>query len=1144
MKVKVGAGAPIELGATEAAPTIGIVDYSRRVTDDFGVTTVVERGFARRMSVRIGLPTEEVDSVQQLLADLRATEAEWIADDDIAWLQTTGFYKDFAVDLALPPLSYCTLAVEGLAESAAVVDGGEDPAPDGQTSTLQVLQPLEMTAAWLVAHNVPETDAPAWAIGTVYPLAYRVIRTSTHHIYESLIAGNTGHVPETSPAQWLDVGPTNRWAMFDQALGTATAAVSPIIVTIDAPGDNAIALLDVTADTVRVQATDYDRTELVGPGPVTFLDLPEAGGQVTVTVSGIGTLSIGTLLVGRVVGLGITEASPSAGITDFSRKEVDEFGEVSIVQRAWAKKMTARALIATEAVDLTADRIAAVRARPALWIADAALDSLIVYGFFRDFGIEIGETISKLSLSIEGLSKAQALQAPWAVDIAAIRAKVDRIASDGFLNAGEKPQAIIDRTAMLSNYNALNDRYLALGSPGDITASRDGAATKVTALGTYLTGLVPSWTDTTQDSPVVAALYEQRWVEAYEALAIFQAAVTGRTGSGGAAGLNNATVFAFRRAATSPAAPSATATYTFASGALTGLNNGWSSAVPAYDGNPLWVIAAVASGTGATDTIAAAEWSAPVIQAQDGDDGAPGANGLQSASVFLYQRIGSTPSVPSTTSTYTFASAVLSGHNNGWSQTIPANDGTPLWVTTAAAIATAPSATDTIASGEWATPQKLAENGLTGPAGSNNAILFAYQRSSGGAPALPTATATYTFSTKSLTGLNNGWSATVPGGTAPLYVTGASASSTTDTDAIGAGEWAAAQLLAASGTNGDPGAPGIGAATVFLLQRNDTGTPPSAPSVTTTYTFATAALAGVNNGWTQAAPDPSAGKYLFMTTATALGIGATDTIAAGEWAAVKQIVKDGDEGDPGPTGDPGPAGFTLSGGGSASVAATSGGTPKAGELPKSFTMKVMQGTVDRSDEGATTYAVTASSGCTAAMGGANGKVLSVSAMSADTASVTVTIYRSAVAIGTQEAKLSKARDGASVNGGRDDTLNAMPASGTDALLGSFALNVATGSTLSVAAYVQYFGNGAGSNTYGGQIRASYTVDGTETYGSYQSGDVTASDAEQAIATISGDPVYVNSSGVLKSVTVKLYGRRAFGTSGSSLTSGYVEASAS
>jgi len=160
---------------------------------------------------------------------------------------------------------------------------------------------------------------------------------------------------------------------------------------------------------VRVRATGYDRTVPAGTGAITFLDLPANAGTVTVTIAGTGTVSVGTLLIGRVTTLGLTEASPTAGITDFSRKDVDEFGDVTIVQRAWAKRMTASALIRTDAVDMVANRIAAVRAQPSLWIGQTGLDSLTVYGFFKDFSIEVGETVSKLALSIEGLSAAVTL---------------------------------------------------------------------------------------------------------------------------------------------------------------------------------------------------------------------------------------------------------------------------------------------------------------------------------------------------------------------------------------------------------------------------------------------------------------------------------------------------------------------------------------------------------------------------------------------------------------------------------------------------------------------------------------------------------------------------------------------------------------
>lgn len=189
---------------------------------------------------------------------------------------------------------------------------------------------------------------------------------------------------------------------------------------------------------------------------------------------------------------------------------------------------------------------------------------------------------------------------------------------------------------------------------------------------------------------------------------------TGATGTAGAAGangtngLNNATVYLYQRAASSPAAPSGTFTYTFATGVLSGGTPGsWTQAIPANDGNPLWVIVAVASANTATDSVAAAEFSSPVI-----DSGA----GLNQAVVRLFQRAASTPSVPAGTLTYTFSTGGLSGTLGSWSTSVPAGSN-PLYVTQAVAIGSG--ATDTIATGEWSAPVIMAQDGATGAAGTN-----------------------------------------------------------------------------------------------------------------------------------------------------------------------------------------------------------------------------------------------------------------------------------------------------------------------------------------------------------------------------------------------------------------------------------------
>ncbi|SFK44739.1 hypothetical protein SAMN03159338_4281 [Sphingomonas sp. NFR04] len=298
---------------------------------------------------------------------------------------------------------------------------------------MKVLIPIPATNATFVSSSLAEADYPAWSSGATYAAAAKVISTATHRIYESNAGANTNNDP-TVPGStfWTDIGPTNRWAMLDQAVGTQSIGRGSITVTL-APGRaNSLAVLDTTADTVRVIVTvdgttlfDQTRSTNASGGVITdwyayftaetgrvnslVIDgLPSyANAQVQVILTGAdssGPVAVGTLLVGKVVELGITEAGPSVGITDFSRKETDAFGVTTVVERSWAKRMTLRSLIETRAVDGIQRTVAGLRARPALWIGEEGYDSLTVYGFFKDFSVDLAlEQISYCSLSIEGL---------------------------------------------------------------------------------------------------------------------------------------------------------------------------------------------------------------------------------------------------------------------------------------------------------------------------------------------------------------------------------------------------------------------------------------------------------------------------------------------------------------------------------------------------------------------------------------------------------------------------------------------------------------------------------------------------------------------------------------------------------------------
>jgi hypothetical protein len=374
----------------------------------------------------------------------------------------------------------------------------------------------------------------------------------------------------------------------------------------------------------------------------------------------------------------------------------------------------------------------------------------------------------------------------------------------------------------------------------------------------------------------------------------------GVRGDTGLAGLNTGQAFAYKRAAAAPTDSPGDVIFTFATGSITtpagnDLANGWSKNIPAGS-TPLYVRVAAASSRNATDNIVANEWSSAVQLVRDG---ATGADGTNTAQAFAYKRAASAPVDSPGDVVYTFSSAAITTPvdndlANGWTKTIPAGTA-PLYVRVAAA--SSRSATDGIAANEWTAAVLLAQDGPPGQNGVNVAPVRIYQRAAANvAPALPSAVCTFTFATGVLTGLNNGWSAQVPtAGGAYLFTSGAAAASKAATDDIPASEWAVATRIAA---DGEDGVDGLNVAPVRIYQRGATSIAPALPSAACTFTFATGALAGLNNGWSTQVPT-AGGAYLFTSGATAASRGATDDILASEWSAAARLAADGATGQRG-----------------------------------------------------------------------------------------------------------------------------------------------------------------------------------------------------------------------------------------------------
>jgi hypothetical protein len=371
---------------------------------------------------------------------------------------------------------------------------------------------------------------------------------------------------------------------------------------------------------------------------------------------------------------------------------------------------------------------------------------------------------------------------------------------------------------------------------------------------------------------------------------------------------------------------------------------------------------------------------------------------------------------------------------------------------------TAPSGTT--ASNTWW--QLFADSGASGY---NTATLVAYKRSVS-SPGDTPGTLTYTFATAAWTP-GNGWTATVPGGTDPVWARSATAYSNTPTDEITSGEWSTAVQVFANGTSGTSG---LNVATVFIYQRTSTNSAPALPSATATYTFADGTLTNLNNGWTSTAPLYTApNEYLWVSTATASAVGPTDTIASGEWATVRLLSANGQNGINAIT-------VSLSNP-SATVPCDFAGVPKSGAFDGAKgQITVLSGTTDVT--ASATFSRTTSN-CTGTVNTATNTPVTgakgyyeVTALAADSGTMTITVTYDGASVAVVFA-VSKARDGAATSSATDLTIDnvtvtSYPATGQ---AGPLDISVGPNGTISVS----FFGNykrtvNSGSVTLQGKIQ--------------------------------------------------------------------------
>lgn len=248
----------------------------------------------------------------------------------------------------------------------------------------------------------------------------------------------TAQAPKPNPnGPWIDAGATNRWRAFDGQIGTTGAGLPPLVCSDTADLDftivpsglvNSVALLNVTGASVRVSvggepitdATLIGDDSLLGSGGIFVYDqevalvdnsnvedfywdwfyAPVRAKNIAIFqgVSGFtglplriqvkaasGTRSVGEIVLGREEQVGQLLVGADTDINDLTRFDTDDFGNETVIRRAYADRTTFPLALRADEVADAKRRLAALRGVPSVYHAGAGLEGLglTTYGTFR-----------------------------------------------------------------------------------------------------------------------------------------------------------------------------------------------------------------------------------------------------------------------------------------------------------------------------------------------------------------------------------------------------------------------------------------------------------------------------------------------------------------------------------------------------------------------------------------------------------------------------------------------------------------------------------------------------------------------------------------------------------------------------------------
>lgn len=283
-------------------------------------------------------------------------------------------------------------------------------------------------------------DEPTWSATAKYKYAQEI--RDGHYIYKYAGANDTNTTDSPSidslkqAPKWVNIRPTNYYAMLDEKTMTQTSVQNAIIVELDNVAYDTLSLMELDASSVKVELIDKenssnilyiaqkslrDESEVVDfytycYSPIkkisTFYtgDIPIfRGTKVRVSILNQGAnAKCGRVVFGDSFFIGNTDIDISLDFESYSKKETDVFGNTTLQHRPMSIIDNYSVTIPAENIPTLRRKFAKWDAKPLLFVGDehqhSQLENLLNFGYFQNVSFEYdGTDLSTLNITIKGL---------------------------------------------------------------------------------------------------------------------------------------------------------------------------------------------------------------------------------------------------------------------------------------------------------------------------------------------------------------------------------------------------------------------------------------------------------------------------------------------------------------------------------------------------------------------------------------------------------------------------------------------------------------------------------------------------------------------------------------------------------------------